>query len=342
MQDLAGKFVSNYYSDLRKSDPHPKTFAAFSRTVESTLQKFSGIPGLARRYHTALLPAEGLAGVKKCLTKVEDGPGVLRGAVLTPDGYIVISNLRAYELEDVLDLIESPQKSANGVGRIKSHPGLEKNTSFFIVNIPKKAVCAFVVKGDESNSDLSDMAKDLVDHVRTTSFEGIKKVEPSRSEAPMAFYDHDVPQTLRPMSDIMNELKALFPDLDNRTFGYLKEVLGKLDGDTTISELHELTGFTRAQIDEALAHLIAKGAIQIVRLYPKLGKRDKRFAAFLEVVGISTRDYKVLDTIWEHCTGSLSVKDISKKTGISVSKILDVLRSLGSQVTWKKMAGASR
>ncbi|NHJ14631.1 MAG: hypothetical protein EAX95_13210 [Candidatus Thorarchaeota archaeon] len=342
LQDLAGNFVSTYYSELRQEYPDLKKFSSFSATVETTLQKFSGIPGLARRYKTALLPVAELSSIKDCLDRIEEDPGILRGAVITDDEYILLSNLRAYELEDVFDFLESQsrEKPEAETGSILSHPGLEKGTSFFVVGVPGRAICAFVVKSDETDADLANTAKGLVDRIRRLSFEGLKKVTPSKTEAPMAFYDYDVPVPLRPISEILNDLLALYPEVEEALLARLKQVLGKIGGETTISEIHEITGFSRAQVDETIAHLIAKGAVKVMRLYPKLGEKDKRFAAFLEVVGISTRDYKVLDIIWSHCTGELSIKEISRITGISVSKILDVLRELGAQVTFNKKAGA--
>jgi hypothetical protein len=341
LQDLAGLFVSNYYSELKREFPDFRKFTSFSATVESTLQKFSGIPGLARKYKTALLPIEEFTTIKENLNRVEENASVLRGAVITVDGYILLSNLRAYELEDVFDLLESNTKgtSSKHGGSIMSHPGLEKGTSFFIVRVPERAICAFVVRSDEIDEDLSCITRDFVDRVRRLGFEGLKRITPSRKEAPMAFYDYDVPVPLRPVSEILIDVAALFPEVDEAVISRLKRVLGKLGDETTISEIHEITGFSRAQVDEAIAHLIAKGIVKVMRLYPKLGERDKRFTAFLEVVGISTRDYKVLDAIWDHCTGDLSIKEISRITGIPVSKVLDVLKELGNQVTFKKKAG---
>jgi len=56
LHDLSEQFVSKYYAKLRHDIIIRREFLPFIDSVESTLQKFDGIPGLARRYKTALLP----------------------------------------------------------------------------------------------------------------------------------------------------------------------------------------------------------------------------------------------------------------------------------------------
>jgi hypothetical protein len=56
-------------------------------------------------------------------------------------------------------------------------------------------------------------------------------------------------------------------------------------------------------MEEALAPQISQGAIHIMRLYPSLGERVVRFAAYLEVARFPKRDYKVLNSVWTHCNG---------------------------------------
>ncbi|MFW9847114.1 MAG: helix-turn-helix domain-containing protein, partial [Candidatus Thorarchaeota archaeon] len=341
LQDLASKFVSQYYSELVKDNVSPKMFSQFVDTVELTLHKFSGIPGLARRYKTAVLPSNDLMALKEILNQVEENPPIYRGALVTTDCFIVVSNMRAYEMEDVLDIAESLYLKGDEAEEMEAvtHPGLERNTSFFFLRVPKKGICAFVVRPGETDSVLYDMVKDFVELVKSMDLEIVKKAYPSRQESPMAFYSFDVVALNRSASEILAGLRPLFSDLPTSIQKRIRAVIACIGKNTTISDIHEESGISRAQVDEALAHLIAQGAIRILRLYPSLGKKDERFAAYLEVVGIPKRDYKVLDAIWSHCNGRLSLRDISKETGIPVPRIYDVLRSLGSQVSWIRKLG---
>jgi hypothetical protein len=107
--------------------------------------------------------------------------------------------------------------------------------------------------------------------------------------------------------------------------------LGKL---TTVLEIHDSSGLQRDQSDEMLANFIAKGMVRITKMYPILEDRDERFAVYLEVIGIKKRDYDIVNSVWKYCNGSLSIKEISEKSSIPASRILEVLRELGNHVTW--------
>jgi hypothetical protein len=341
LQDLASKFVSQYYSELVKENVSPRQFRPFVNTVELTLHKFSGIPGLARRYRTAVLSANELSKLKESLDRVEEDISIFRGAFVTDDCHIVLSNLRAYELEDVLDFTESffiKKEKPKKVTAV-THPGLERNTSFFLLRVPEKGVCAYVVKPDETESVLHDATREFLELIKTIDLEGAKKAKPSRRESPIAFYGYDVAVPTKSTPDILASMRPLFSEISDKLQFRIRTVLSHISADTTISDIHDASGLSRAHIDEALAHLITQGAIQIMRLYPFLGKKDDRFAAYLEVVGIPKRNYKVLDAIWNHCNGRVSVKDISKEAGIPVPRLIDVLRSLGSQVKWNRKPG---
>jgi hypothetical protein len=69
-------------------------------------------------------------------------------------------------------------------------------------------------------------------------------------------------------------------------------------------------------------------------MYPKLGERDDRFSAYLEVIGLPQSDYVVLEKIWEYCDGRIPIQEISKKSSVAVMDMLKVLRKLGNQVKW--------
>ncbi|MGD9397292.1 MAG: hypothetical protein PVJ05_12745, partial [Candidatus Thorarchaeota archaeon] len=132
LQDLAEQFVSMFYSDLRRDLPDSKKFRPFADIVELTLQKFDGIPGLARRYKTILLPAEELNTLKRVLSEVEVNRDILRGGMVTADGHVAVSNLRAYELEVVLDFLPTVNKKVE----MRDHSSIEKGTSFLLMQIP--------------------------------------------------------------------------------------------------------------------------------------------------------------------------------------------------------------
>lgn len=330
LQELAENFVSMFYADLRKDLPDSRRFRPFTDIVEITLNKFDGIPGLARRYKTILLPSDELNRLKKSLAEVELNRDILRGGLITLDGYVATSNLRSYELEAVLDFIQT-FKSSN---EILEHSSLEKPSAFLLQKVNKQCVAAFVVNLGLSEKTYLELVRPFIALAQLISFEDAKKFEPDKMDGPITFYDYDLVETIAPIEDIQRETQIMYSTNDAHKASALRMV-NSLGGRTTVSEIHESTGLPRDQSDQMLANLIAKGLVRISKLYPVLEDRDDRFAAYLEVIGIKKRDYDIVDSIWKYCNGTLSIREISERSGIQASRILEVLDSLGNNVTWK-------
>ncbi|MHA1613381.1 MAG: hypothetical protein ACTSYJ_00885 [Candidatus Thorarchaeota archaeon] len=330
LQDLSEHFVSMYYSDLLKEIPDAKRFRPFTDVVEVILHKFDGIPGLARRYKTILLPAQDLNRIKTSMAEVEVNSDILRGGLLTYDGHVAASNLRAYELEAVLDYI--PSMKENVV--MRDHSSLDRTTALFTIKIDKRCMCAFVVKLGLSEKTYLELLKPFISLVQLTSFDDARKFAPDKMEGPITFYDYDAVEPIDPIEDIQRETQIMYSSSpENLRSGALRmvNIFSKL---TTVSKIHETSGLSREQADETLANFIAKGMVRITKLFPVLEDRDERFAAYLEVIGIKKRDYDIVNSIWKYCTGSLSIKEIAERSSIPASRVLEVLSELGNNVTW--------
>ncbi|MHA2352418.1 MAG: hypothetical protein ACXAC0_05160 [Candidatus Thorarchaeota archaeon] len=332
LQDLAEQFVSTFYSDLRRELPDSKKFRAFADVVEVTLQKFDGIPGLARRYKTILLPAQDLNTLKRVLSEVEVNRDILRGGMVTSDGYVAVSNLRAYELEAVLDFLPDVNKKVE----MNDHSSLEKGNSFLLMQIPKKGLCAFVVKLGMSEKTYLDLVNPFTSLLQLTSFEEARKFEPDKVEGPISFYGFDAVEAAVSDEDIRRETKmSLSAFSDSIQAGALR-LVNSLDDTSTVDDVVEASGLIREQADEVLAQLIAKGVVRISKMFPVIEDRDERFVAYLEVIGIKKKDFDVVESIWKYCNGSLSLREISERSEIPSQRILEVLRALGNHVQWLK------
>ncbi len=330
LQDLAEHFVSMYYSVLVKELPDAKRFRPFADVVEAILHKFDGIPGLARRYKTILLPTKDLNRIKKSMAEVEINRDILRGGLITFDGHIAASNLRAYELEAVLDYIPSLKQNIE----VREHSSLEKASALFMVKINEKCVCAFVINLGLSEKTYMELLRPFISLVQLTSFEDARKFEPDKMEGPITFYDFDAVEPIDSIEDIRQEVQLLYSKSSEvLRSGALRMVnsLGKMN---TVLDIHDSSGLQREQSDEMLANFIAKGMVRITKLFPVLEDRDERFAAYLEVIGIKKRDYDIVNSIWKYCNGSLSLKEIAERTSIPASRIKEVLGELGNHVTW--------
>ncbi|MFW9787459.1 MAG: hypothetical protein ACFFE2_01075 [Candidatus Thorarchaeota archaeon] len=332
LQDLAEQFVSMFYSDLRRELPDSKKFRAFADTVEVTLQKFDGIPGLARRYKTILLPAEDLNTLKRVLSEVEVNRDILRGGMVSSKGYVSVSNLRAYELEAALDFLPTVKEKVE----MREHSSLEKGTAFLLVQIPKKGLCAFVVKLGMSEKTYLDLINPFTSLLQLTSFENARKFEPDKVEGPISFYDFDAVSIAIPEEDLRRETKMSLSSFSDSIQAGAVRLVNSITETSTVADVVEASGLIREQADEVLAQLIAKGVLRISKLFPVMEDRDERFVAYLEVIGIKKRDFDIVDSIWKYCNGSLSLREISERSDIPAQRILDVLRALGNHVQWLK------
>jgi len=332
LQDLAEQFVSMYYEELRQENPELVKFRPFADVVEATLHKFNGIPGLARRYQTILLPTEEINRIKRSLAEVEVNRDILRGALITIDGYVASSNLRAYELEAFIDFLPTLGRDS----QMFAHTSLDKGTSLFIKQIDDRCACAFVVKSGRAEKTYLDLVLPFITLVQLTSFDESRKFEPEKMEGPISFYDFDAIKPIKPIDEIRQEIKVLYVKTHESLMAGALRVINALEKrTTTVYDSHEISELQRDEFDELLANLIAKGFVQITRIYPILEDRDERFTAFLEVIGIKKRDFDVVNSIWKYCNGALSIKEIAEKSEIPAARILEVLNKLGNHVSWQ-------
>ena len=337
LKDIAEQFVSLFYTELLKDLPNSRVFRPFADIVEAILQKFDGVPGLARRYRTALLPADDIRSLKATLSEIELNRDILRGSMITWDGYVVVSNLRAYELEAALDFTP-PFASSESSETVKmiEHSCLDPSNSFMLVRVRNKGVCAFIIALGLSEKTYVELVSPFVTRMQMTSFFDIKKFDPERMEKPIVFYEYDAVIPALPLEKVKHDSVIVFTNLSDEMREGGHNIVNSLGNNKTIADIQESSGLEREQTNEILAQLIAKGLVRITKIFPAMDERDDRFSAYLEVIGIKKRDFDVVDVVWRHCTGSLSLQEISERTQIPASRILEVLRALGNHVTWEK------
>ncbi|MFW9907786.1 MAG: hypothetical protein ACFFEF_04365 [Candidatus Thorarchaeota archaeon] len=338
LQNLSDQFVSKFYSQLRNDVVSVKEFYSFTEMLEVTLQKFDGIPGIARRYKTGLLPINTLRPLKLALTEIESSPLIFRGALITHDGFIVVSNLRTYELEAVLDRIDHLDKSKDFVNPcFVTHSSLEPKTSFYMYPIKGIGISTYIAKNEAAPKDLNAAIDSFLKVVDGLDFGEMKKVYPLKPEKEMGFYDFDVIVSTPSLNEVMDDFNRVSGGLPSRALADILAIVRATDGNRTIFEIKEITNLSEVATTEAIANLVMWGAVQVVQLFPVIGERDERFTAYLEVIGIPKRDFDTLDRIWKYCTGGYSVREISEMSNIQPSRIVEILRKLGNYVTWQHL-----
>jgi hypothetical protein len=337
LNELSEQFVGKFYEKLRNNIVARHDFLHFTDIVESTLQKFDGIPGLARRYKTALLPTSALRMLKSKMAESERSSELLRTAIMTRDGFMIASNLRAYENEAFLDLHDVTKEIAISMDEISNHTSLDPATRFFVTGENHLIVIATVMKSLSVESIHRSLTP-LLEYIATLDTSKAKRIEPIREEEHFGFLDSDIVVPDYEPEEI-DDMLAKFAEMDNEQLSRTRNVLHNTTTHSTIIDLIEKTGLDRPVLVETLAQIIAKDLAHITNVYPVVKKKDERFSAYLEVIGMPKKDYNVVNSIRQYCTGAYSVKEIAAKTGFSATRIIGVLKQLGKNVKWQKTRG---
>ncbi|MHA1771925.1 MAG: hypothetical protein ACTSYL_03675 [Candidatus Thorarchaeota archaeon] len=340
LQEIAEQFIGQYYDLLRNLDMDGvgsalHKFDEFADSIERILQRFEGIPGLARRHKMILLPTQTAGMLKKLLARVE-GDTIFRGAAVTHDGYVVVSNLRVYEIEAVLDMLPTilEQKWELKKPMVVGHSGLDSKTTFIVYKLTE-CVCAFVGRVGVSGENYFERMSPLIQALEKLSLSSAQRLNLEAAGNFAAFHDLDVVKPIQDIADILENSRVHFSGLDESIRVNVLRTLEKINQEIMVGNLSDATGLNKSQLSEVLAILVARGIVRVNRVYPQLEHRDERFTAFLELIGMPKRDYEVLNQIWNYCDGTTSIMEIAQKTGIPTLRVMEVLKKIGNHVTWK-------
>ncbi|MCK4483881.1 MAG: hypothetical protein KAU89_03585 [Candidatus Thorarchaeota archaeon] len=126
-----------------------------------------------------------------------------------------------------------------------------------------------------------------------------------------------------------------FLDELHRDFGSLgARVLTAIDG---ISSIHSITNKLNIEEDatsEVIEYLAIRGVLRIAKMCPVIEGEDARFNAFLDLVGLPSKEYQLLERAKHLCNGERSVVDVSERLGVTANRLYEVLAKLGTEVNW--------
>ncbi len=135
-------------------------------------------------------------------------------------------------------------------------------------------------------------------------------------------------------------------DIAIRSGGFLDEfhrdlgnsgnrVLSSIDGKTSIYDISRNLGLSEAEISEIIEYLAIRGLLRVSKLCPLLQEKDARFDTYLDLIGLPSKDYQLLDRAKSLCNGERSLVEISERLGVVPEQLYDVFEKLGDQVEWK-------
>ena len=134
-------------------------------------------------------------------------------------------------------------------------------------------------------------------------------------------------------------------DIAIRTGGFLDEfhrdlgnsgnrVLSAIDGKTSIYDIGRNLGLSETELSEVVEYLAIRGLLRISKLCPLIQEKDARFDAYLDLIGLPSKDYQLLERAKSLCNGDWSLLDVSERLGVVPEQLYEVLEKLGDEVDW--------
>jgi hypothetical protein len=135
-------------------------------------------------------------------------------------------------------------------------------------------------------------------------------------------------------------------DIAIRSGGFLDEfhrdlgnagnrVLSGIDGNTSLYDIGRNLGLSESIISEVVEYLAIRGLLGVSKLCPLIQEKDARFDAYLDLIGLPSKDYQLLDRAKSLCNGQRSLVEISERLGVVPEQLYEVLEKLGDEVEWK-------
>jgi len=170
-------------------------------------------------------------------------------------------------------------------------------------------------------------------------FEQVVKSVLSHYEGVLAeisgFSSFSVPEIKKADLDIATESEG-FLDEFHRDFGTSgNRVLSVIDGKKTLYDMSRDLGITPVEIRDVVEYLAIRGFLGISSLCPLIKGNDARFEAYLDIVGLPSKDYQLLERAKNLCNGKRTLVEVSERLGVNPERLYDVLEKMGEEVEWR-------
>ncbi|MCK5389583.1 MAG: hypothetical protein KAJ36_03795 [Candidatus Thorarchaeota archaeon] len=144
---------------------------------------------------------------------------------------------------------------------------------------------------------------------------------------------------------VIPEIKKDTMDIAIRSGGFLDEfhrdfggagnrILPEIDGKTSIYDMSRNLGVSIDEISDIIEYLAIRGLLKVSKICPVIKSNDSRFDAYLDLIGLPSKDYQLLERAKSFCNGDRPLVDISERLGVVPERLHEVLEKLGEEVEW--------
>jgi len=145
---------------------------------------------------------------------------------------------------------------------------------------------------------------------------------------------------------VIPEIKKDTMDIVIRSGGFLDEfhrdfggtgnkILPEIDGKISIYDLSRNLGVSIDEISDIIEYLAIRGLLKVSKICPLIKSNDSRFDAYLDLIGLPSKDYQLLERAKSFCNGDRPLVDISERLGVVPERLHEVLEKLGEEVEWR-------
>jgi hypothetical protein len=145
---------------------------------------------------------------------------------------------------------------------------------------------------------------------------------------------------------VIPEIKKDTMDLVIRSGGFLDEfhrdfggagnrILPTINGKTSIFDMSRNLGVSVEEISDVIEYLAIRGLIKVSKMCPLIRSNDSRFDTYLDLIGLPSKDYQLLERAKSFCNGDRPLVDISERLGVVPERLHEVLEKLGEEVEWR-------
>ncbi len=174
-----------------------------------------------------------------------------------------------------------------------------------------------------------DVFLDFENEVRgvLTYYEGVLFVTSSLSS-------FVIPQLMKDDLDIAIKSGGFLDEFHRDLGGSGNRILEAIDGETSIYEMGRNLGVPDEDISDVVEYLAIRGLLKISKLCPVIRENDSRFDAYLDLIGLPSKDYQLLERAKSLCNGERSLVDVSERLGVVPERLYEVFEKLGDEVKW--------
>lgn len=143
-----------------------------------------------------------------------------------------------------------------------------------------------------------------------------------------------IPQVMKENLDSAIRSGGFLDEFHRDLGGSGNRILSAIDGTTSIHEIGRNLGVSDEEISDVVEYLAIRGLLKISKLCPVIKENDSRFDAYLDLIGLPSKDYQLLERAKSLCNGDRPLVDVSERLGVVPERLYEVLEKLGNEVKW--------